>query len=123
MQLGRRALADRVTPRDGRPVTSLHPARPPAAPPPPAPASGASGAPARTGAARRKPARQAGTFGACVKNAGIGGLCAWAVWGAARHVAEMPHDGLFYAACFGIAVFGAIGLGCLWRAANYLRGA
>jgi hypothetical protein len=123
LQLGRRALADRVTPRDGRPVTSLHPARPPAVPPPPAPASGASGAPARTGAARRKPTRQAGTFGACVKNAGIGGLCAWAVWGAARHVAEMPHDGLFYAACFGIAVFGAIGLGCLWRAANYLRGA
>jgi hypothetical protein len=26
-------------------------------------------------------------------------------------------------ACFGIAVFGAIGLGCLWSAANYLRGA
>jgi hypothetical protein len=118
--LGRRALADRITPRDGRPVACLHPARPPAAPPTPAPASGA---PARSGAARRKPARQAGTFGACVKNAGIGGLCAWAVWGAARHVAEMPHDGLFYAACFGIAVFGAIGLGCLWSAANYLRGA
>jgi hypothetical protein len=35
----------------------------------------------------------------------------------------MPHDGLFYMACFGIAVFGAIGLGCLWSAANYLRGA
>lgn len=64
-----------------------------------------------------------GTFGTCVKNAGIGGVCAWAVWGAAHHVAEMPHDGLFYVACFGIAVFGAIGLGCLWSAANYLRGA
>lgn len=120
LQLGRRALADRITPRDGRPMTSLHPARAPVASPTPSPASGA---PTRTGAARRQPARQAGTFGACVKNAGIGGLCAWAVWGAARHVAEMPHDGLFYVACFGIAVFGAIGLGCLWSAANYLRGA
>jgi hypothetical protein len=119
-QLGRRALADRITPRDGRPMTSLHPARPAAAPATPAPASGA---PTRTGAARRKPARPTGTFGACMKNAGIGGLCAAAVWGAGRHVAEMPHDGLFYVACFGIAVFGAIGLGCLWSAANYLRGA
>ena len=120
LQLGRRALADRITPRDGRPMTSLHPAHAPVASPTSAPASGA---PTRTGAARRKPARQAGTFGACVKNAGIGGLCAWAVWGAAHHVAEMPHDGLFYVACFGIAVFGAIGLSCLWSAANYLRGA
>jgi hypothetical protein len=122
LQLSRRALADRVIPRDGRPVTSHHPAHPPAAPPAPAPAS-ASGAPARTGAARRKSTRQAGTFSACVKHAGIGGLCAWAAWGAGRHVAEMPHDGLFYVACFGIAVFGAIGLSCLWSAANYLRGA
>ena len=117
--LGRRALADRIIPRDGRPMTSIVPARASAPTSAPAPASGGT----RTGAARRKPVRQAGTFGACVKNAGIGGLCAWAVWGAAHHVAEMPHDGLFYVACFGIAVFGAIGLGCLWSAANYLRGA
>jgi hypothetical protein len=58
-----------------------------------------------------------------VKNAGIAGLCAWAVWGAGRHVAEMPHDGLFYVACFGIALFGAIGLASLWSAATCLRGA
>jgi hypothetical protein len=117
--LGRRALADRTIPRDGRPMTSIVPARASAPTSAPPPASGGT----RTGAARRKPVRQAGTFGACVKNAGIGGLCAWAVWGAAHHVAEMPHDGLFYVACFGIAVFGAIGLSCLWSAANYLRGA
>jgi len=117
--LGRRALAANDTPRDGRPVTSMQPARKAGAT---APAAG-PGAATRTRAAPRKPARAQGTFGACVKNAGIGGVCAWAVWGAARHVAAMPHDGLFYMACFGIAVFGAIGLGCLWSAANYLRGA
>jgi hypothetical protein len=100
-------------------MTSVHPARASGPTSAPTPASGGT----RTGAARRKPVRQAGTFGACVKNAGIGGLCAWSAWAAGRHVAEMPHDGLFYVACFGIAVFGAIGLSCLWSAANYLRGA
>lgn len=119
LDLGRRALAAQDTPRDGRPVTSMHPARKAVAAAPAA----APGAATRTRTAARKPARAQGTFGACVKNAGIGGVCAWAVWGAVHHVAEMPHDGLFYMACFGIAVFGAIGLGCLWSAANYLRGA
>ncbi|MCS0584036.1 hypothetical protein NX784_20775 [Massilia pinisoli] len=118
--LGRRALADGIIPRDGRPVMSDQPARAPAAPAGPA---SATAAPSRTRAPAGKPARAQGTFGACVKNAAIGGVCAWAVWGAAHHVAEMPHDGLFYMACFGIAVFGGIGLGCLWSAANYLRGA
>jgi hypothetical protein len=117
--LGRRALANNDIPRDGRPVTSMAPARKPRA----AASAAAPGAATRTRAAPRKPARAQGTFGACVKNAAIGGVCAWAVWGAGHHVAEMPHDGLFYVACFGIAVFGAIGLGCLWSAANYLRGA
>jgi hypothetical protein len=125
--LGRRALAANDTPRDGGPVMSRSPARKAATAasattPATAPASAPNAAP-RTRAAARKPARPQGTFGACVKNAAIGGVCAWAVWGAAHHVAEMPHDGLFYMACFGIAVFGAIGLGCLWSAANYLRGA
>jgi len=119
LDLGRRALAANDTPRDGRPVTSMQPARKPGA----AASAAAPGTAPRTRAAPRKPARAQGTFGACVKNAAIGGVCAWAVWGAAHHVAEMPHDGLFYMACFGIAVFGAIGLGCLWSAANYLRGA
>jgi hypothetical protein len=119
LQLGRRALTDRIIPRDGRPMTSVHPARASGPTSAPTPASGGT----RTGAARRKPVRQAGTFGACVKNAGIGGLCAWSAWAAGRHVAEMPHDGLFYVACFGIAVFGAIGVSFLWSAANYLRGA
>jgi hypothetical protein len=117
--LGLRALANNDIPRDGRPVTSMAPARKPRA----AASAAAPGAATCTRAAPRKPARAQGTFTACVKNAAIGGVCAWAVWGAGHHVAEMPHDGLFYMACFGIAVFGAIGLGCLWSAANYLRGA
>lgn len=121
--LGRRALANNDTPRDGRPVTSMQPARKPGAAAPTAASTAAPGAATRTRAAPRKPARTQGTFGACVKNAALGGVCAWAVWSAGHHVAEMPHDGLFYMACFGIAVFGAIGLGCLWSAANYLRGA
>jgi hypothetical protein len=77
----------------------------------------------RTPARLRRRARPAGTFGGCVKDIGLSGLSAAAVWAAGSHVAGMPHDGLFYAACFGIAVFGFIGLGCLWSAAGYLRGA
>jgi hypothetical protein len=115
-QLGRRALADRGAARDGRPSMCTLPARTPAA----ARAPEASG---RGSVSRRKSTRPQGTFGTCAKNIGIFGVCAWAVWGASRHVAEMPHDGLFYAACFGIALFGALGLGCLWSAATYLRGA
>ena len=125
LELGRHARAGRGTARDGRPLTAgkpvpVHVSSSPVA----APAASAAQAPAgrnRSGGRRRAPTD--GTFGQCVRNIALSGLCAGAAWAAGSHVAGMPHDGLFFAACFGIVLFGFIGLGCLWSAAGYLRGA
>ena len=122
LELGRRAHAGRGTARDGRPLTAAQPV-PVRAASEPGEAASAQAPAGRTPARLRRRARPAGTFGGCVKDIGLSGLSAAAVWAAGSHVAGMPHDGLFYAACFGIAVFGFIGLGCLWSAAGYLRGA
>ncbi|CAH0191701.1 hypothetical protein SRABI118_01510 [Massilia sp. Bi118] len=121
-QMGRRALALRGAARDGRPLGSADPAPGLSRASPPPATQAASAAPARKEARRRKPARNKGSFGGCLKDAGIFGLCAWAVWGAGRHIGEMPHDGLFYMACFGVLLFSVIGLASLRSAANYLRG-
>lgn len=121
LELGRRAHAGHGTARDGRPLTAAQPVAVRAAP---GPAAASAQAPAgRTHARLRRRTRPAGSFGGCVKNVGLASLCAGAVWAAGPHVAGMPHDGLFYAACFGIAMFGFIGLSCLWSATGYLRGA
>jgi len=121
LDLGRRMHADRGIARDGRPLTAGRPVAPRAQAP--ADPSAAAASPRRVRTRRRRRTAPRGTFSGCVGNAGIGGLCVLAVWAACGHVLEMQHDGLFYMACFGILVFSFVGLGCLWSAANYLRGA
>lgn len=109
--MGRRALAAGTTPRDGRPLASRQPA----------PVVAAPARAERRSTVRRRAAEERITFWECLQSFGYFVLCAWAVWGAGTHVTEMPRDGLFYLACFGILAFTAFGLLCLSNVVLYLR--
>lgn len=116
---GRRLLADGHPARDGRPVRADRPAPMQPAPSPDDQAA-AAGASHGTGRRRRLPHV---TFGDSLRNMAIFGVCVGIGWGAGMQVTAMPHDGSFYMACLGIAVFGIFGLLCLRNTADYLRNA
>ena len=106
--LGKQAYLDKgIPPRDGRPLFCQQPAK--------AGARTAGGAPRG-----RKTAPAAPRAGLRDFFTALGGFafCALMVFGGISHIGGMDHDGLFYVACFGIAVFG---LGGLWTLSALYR--
>jgi uncharacterized protein YtpQ (UPF0354 family) len=99
LEMGRRALALKVKPRDGRPSFCATPSK--AEPKPTV---------QRKAAAKEPDPAPTVSFVDLGKALATTLVCFWFVWLGVSHVRAMPVDGLYFIACFGILFFAVVGL-------------